>query len=104
MGMDMYVEKIRRDPTDKLVVIEREELCYWRKFWDLHDALGLYGAEDYGDDVPMTKEDVERAIDFATHNEDYFGGFDSVPQLCELLRDYDTYKKDGWDIVYNANW
>ena len=104
MGLDMYVDKIRRNPNNKQEVIERKEVCYWRKFWDLHYELALYGHDDYGNDVPMTKEDVERAIYIATRNEDYFGGFDSVPQLCELLRDYDLYKEEGWDIVYNANW
>ena len=100
----MYIEKIRRNPNDKKDIVERVELCYWRKFWDLHYALGLYGDDDYSIDVPMTKYDVERALKFAIQNEDYFGGFEGVPQLCELLRDYDEYKKFGWDIVYNANW
>lgn len=104
MGMDMYIEKIRRNPNNKQEIVERVEICYWRKFWDLHYELGLYGGDDYGIDVPMTKQDVERAIDFATRNEDYFGGFDTVPTLCELLRDYDMYKADGYEIVYNANW
>ena len=104
MGMDMYIDAIRRNPANKLEVIERTELCYWRKFWDLHYELGLYGKDDYGNDVPMTKEDVVVAIDFATRNEDYFGGFNSVPKLCELLRDFDSYKKQGYEIVYNANW
>ena len=100
----MYIDRIRRNPNDKKDILERKELCYWRKFWGLHNELGLYGPEDYGNDVPMTKADVERAIDFATRNEDYWGDFNSVPQLCEVLRDYDVYKLDGWDIVYNANW
>lgn len=104
MGMDMYVDRIRRNPDNKSEVVERTELCYWRKFWDLHHELGLYGAGDCGNDVRLTKSDVERAIEFATHNEDYFGGFNSVPQLCELLHNFDMYEKDGYELVYNANW
>lgn len=100
----MYIDKIRRNPNNKQEVIEREELCYWRKFWELHYWLELYGNDDYGNDVPMSELDVERAISFATHNEDYFGTFDSVPSLCKLLRDYNDIKRDGWEIVYNANW
>ena len=100
----MYIEKIRRNPNDKKDIVERVELCYWRKFWDLHHALGLYGEDDNGIDVPMTKDDVERALNFAIHNEDYFGGFETVPRLCELLSEYDELKRYGWDIVYNANW
>lgn len=104
MGMDMYIDKVKRNPNNKQEVIERAELCYWRKFWGLHCELGLYSEDDYGIDVPMTKSDIEKAIEFACHNEDYFCGFSTVPSLCELLRDYDEYKENGWDIVYNANW
>ena len=100
----MYIDKIRRNPNNKHEVIEREELCYWRKFWDLHYELGLYDDGDYGNDVPMTKEDIRRALRFICENEDYFGGFGTVPTLCELLRDYDQYKQEGWEIVYNADW
>ena len=100
----MYIEKIRRNPDNKQEILERVELCYWRKFWDLHYELGLYGEDDCGNDVPMTKDDIERALNFATHNRDYFYTFNTVPQLCELLDEYDDYKKDGWEIVYNANW
>lgn len=104
MGLDMWIDKIRRNPNNKREVIERNELCYWRKFSDLHYELAFYDEDGLVHDVPMTKGDVERALNFAIHNEDYFGGFQSVPDLCELLRDYDEYKKDGWDIVYNASW
>lgn len=100
----MYVERIRRNPSNKQEILERKELIYWRKFLDLHDALALYGEDDYDIDVPMTKDDVERALDFAARHEDYWLSFDTVPQLCELLRDYDNYKESGWEIVYNANW
>lgn len=104
MGMDMFIDKIRRNPSNKQEILEREEICYWRKFWSLHAALGLYDGSDYANDVVITKDDIERAIVFATHNRDYWGGFDSVPQLCELLDNYDVIKAEGWDIVYNANW
>ena len=100
----MYIDIIWRNPSNKEEILERKEMCYWRKFWDLHYELGLYGPDDYGNDVPMTKEDVEKALQFASHNRDYFGEFNTVPKLCELLYDYDTYKLLGWEIVYNANW
>ena len=97
----MYIDRVRKKPNGEE---EREELCYWRKFWLLHGELGLYGADDYGNDVPMTKQDVRRALHFIIEQEDYFGGFNTVPELAIVLRDYDEYKEDGWDIVYNANW
>lgn len=105
MGMDMYIDKIKRDPNDKKNILERQELCYWRKFWDLHYALPFdYGSEEYGQDVPLTKNDVEQILQFVTHNRDYFDGFQTVESVCELLDDYDQIKKDGWQVVYNANW
>lgn len=104
MGMDMYIEKIRRNPNNKQEVLERTELCYWRKFWGLHYELGLYSGNDYNIDVPMTKEDVEHCLYFVTRNRDYFGTFHTVERVCELLDQYDLLKQEGYEIVYNANW
>ena len=28
MGMDMYIDRVRRDPTDKQIILEREHFCY----------------------------------------------------------------------------
>lgn len=105
MGMDMYLDIIKRDPNNKLNILERKEMCYWRKFWDLHyDMPFKYGEEEYGKDVKITKDDVERVLQFVTHNRDYFGGFKTVEDVCELLDNYEELKEAGWDIVYNANW
>ena len=105
MGMDMYIDRVKRNPNNKLEVIKREEICYWRKFWDLHCVLPFkYGDEEYGKDVPLTKDDVELILKFVAHNRDYFDSFKSVESVCELLDQYDSFKADGWDIVYNANW
>lgn len=104
MGMDMYIDKIKRCPTDKSVILERAELVYWRKFWDLHNYLGLYEHDDYGIDVRMTKEDVEKCLDFCCHNRDFFGTFGTVADVCELLNEFDDIEKAGWEVVYNANW
>lgn len=35
-------------------------------------------------------------INIATHNEDYFGGFETVPHLCEILRDFEGTEEDGY--------
>lgn len=105
MGMDMYIDRIKRDPTNKQEIIQRIEMCYWRKNWDLHYALPFkYGQEEYGKDVPLTKDDIEQILQFVVHNRDYFGGFQTVESVCEVLDQYDQLKDDGWDIVYNANW
>lgn len=106
MGLDMYIDKCRK-PTIKDGVRdyeEREEVCYWRKFWDLLYEIG-YSDEDYGQDIRLSKEDVEKILNFVTHNKDYFGGFNSVQQVCELLDEYDYLtEEEGWVINFNANW
>lgn len=105
MGMDMFIDRVKHNPNNKLEVIKREEICYWRKFWDLHYAMPFkYGDEEYCKDVPLTKDDVKLVLEFVTHNRDYFDSFKSVESVCELLDQYDSFKADGWDIVYNANW
>lgn len=103
MGLDAYIDRIKRDPNDKLKVIERKEAVYWRKFWDLQYELG-YSDSEYGKDRKLTKDDVEKILDFVTHNRDYFDGFSTVEDVCEVLDKYDEWREDGWDIVYNANW
>lgn len=105
MGMDMYIDVIKRDPNDKQNILERKELCYWRKFYALHSAILCGYTEDYsGKDIVLTKDDVEEILQFVTHNRDYFDGFTTVADVCELLDTYEELKQDGWQIVYNADW
>ena len=103
MGLDMYIDRIKRDSNDKLKVLERDEVCYWRKNWNLLDELG-YGDSEYGKDRKLTKEDIEEILTFVAHNRDYFDGFSTVESVCEVLDKYDEWKEEGWDIVFNANW
>lgn len=108
MGLDMYIDKCRK-PTlvdGKRIYEEREEVCYWRKFWGLlGEGLPFaYGDEEYGKDIRLSKEDVEQILNYVAHNRDYFDGFRSVEQVCELLDQYDELKEDGWVINFNANW
>lgn len=103
MGLDMYIDRIKRDPADKLKVIERDEVCYWRKNWNLLNKL-KYDDDEYGKDRKLTKQDVEEILNFVAHNRDYFDGFSTVESVCEVLDKYDEWKEDGYDIVFNANW
>ena len=103
MGLDMYIDRIKRDPNDKLKVIERKEVCYWRKNWDLLLKLN-YNDDEYGKDRKLTKDDIEEILTFVTHHTDYFGGFSTVESVCECLYSYDFWKDEGWDVVFNANW
>ena len=108
MGLDMYIDKCRnpRIVDGKRKYEEREEVCYWRKFWDLlRDGLPFeYRDDECGQDVCLSKADVEHILNYVTHNKDFFNSFDSVPQVCELLDQYDNLKKDGWIVCFNVNW
>lgn len=99
----MYIDRIKRDPNDKLKAIERTEVCYWRKNWNLLDELE-YCDTEYDKDRNLTKEDVAEILEFVSHNRDYFGGFSTVESVCEVLDKYDEWKEEGYDIVFNANW
>ena len=108
MGLDMYIDKCRK-PTivdGKRTYEEREEVCYWRKFYGLlREGLPFaYGDEESGEDIRLSKADVEQILNYVAHNKDYFDGFSSVEQVCELLDQYDDLKEDGWVINFNANW
>lgn len=109
MGLDIYIDKCRKpklveqDGKKYRDYEEREEVCYWRKFWEILHIMN-YGDDEYGQDVRMTKEDVERILQLVTHHRDYFDSFNSVPQVCELLDTFDEIEDDGWIVNFNANW
>lgn len=109
MGLDVFIDKCRKpkireeDGKKYRDYEEREEVCYWRKFWGLLEVM-RYGDDEYGQDVRMTKDDAEKLLEYIIHHRDYFGGFDGVPQLCELIDDWDYLKEEGFIINFNANW
>lgn len=109
MGLDMYIDKCRKPKIvdGRCDYEEREEVCYWRKFWGLlQEGLPFkYRNDECGEDVRLSKADVEHILNYITHNKDYFDSFDSVPQVCTLLDDYDYLtKEEGYVICFNANW
>ena len=95
MGLDMYIDKCRKPKivNGKREYEEREEVCYWRKFWDLlREGLPFtYGDEEYGEDIRLSKADVEQILNYVTHNKDYF---------YVLERDPDTQKKCNLLILH----
>ena len=103
MGLDIYIDKCRKPNVvdGKRIYEERVEMCYWRKFWGLLEVMNY---TDDDDDVRMTKEDVEKMLDYATHNRDYWDGFEHVGQLCELLDQWDDLHEDGWTVYFYASW
>lgn len=80
------------------------EVYYARKFWDLYTpvarALNLENGE-YSQ--PLTEEDVEFILNIASHNKDNFGGFNTVPQLCEILDRYEEIKENGMVLLFEGD-
>lgn len=109
MGLDMYIDKCRKPCIidGKREYEEREEVCHWEGFLTLlREGLPFkYGNEKYGQDIQLSKDNVEQILNYVTHNRDYFGGFSSVEQVCKLLDEYDYLtKKEDYVICFNANW
>ena len=109
MGLDMYIDKCRkpRIVDGKREYEEREEVCYWRKFWGLlREGLPFeYGNDECEQDIHLSKADVEHILNYVTHNKDYFDGFSGVEQVCKLLDEYDYLTEGvGYVICFNASW
>ena len=108
MGLDMYIEKCRKPNIvdGKHKYEERVEMCYWRGGYDLlqYGLPFTYGNEECGEDIRLSKKDVEKILDYVTRHRDHFDSFDSVPQVCELLDQYDDLKDNGWVVCFNASW
>lgn len=105
MGLDIFIDKCRKPKVVDGMrdYEEREEVCYWRKFYGLLDLM-QYGEDEYGQDIRLGKKDVEKILDYVSHNKDYFDSFDTVPSVCELLDEWDELKENGWLVCFNANW
>lgn len=107
MGLDMYIDARRNIGTPQE---EREEVMYWRKFWDLQNYIveitdaKVESAEGKVCDTKLTKEDLENIIHFCCYNRDYFDGFTSVPKLCNLWQKWEWYAAEGWTFWYNGDW
>ena len=127
MGMDAYLLRVRnkKQPEqenfwneyvsmrDKAFYNKEDdfdkpaELWYARKFYDLQSYMSdvvLDEPYECGEYVEITKEMLEKMINFATHHKDYFDGFNGVSDLCQALYDYDEAQKNGWIYVYECDW
>lgn len=103
MGMEMYLElrKNHKTPNE-----ERQELCYWRKEWDLLEiACPHYVSEEMcGEDYKVDKETLIKMLQYLTLNLDYFGTFNTVKDMCQAVYNYEENIEDGWEYVINSNW
>ena len=81
------------------------EVYYARKFWDLYSPMSRRLKLENGEwSGPLTKDDIEEMIYIATHNKDYFGTFDTVTDLCEILHNYDAATDAGMVFLFSGNY
>ena len=115
MGMDMYLftahsKKELEDPN----FWSKEEhddpfssagkVYYSRKFWDLYNNLSFTSHYECGTWMSLTKDQVEEMLDFSCHNRDYFDGFNTVIQLCEILAHWKEIEENGLKIFFECDW
>lgn len=110
MGMDAYVFKAKTkkvfDDKDWYGREDVKEVWYARKYWDLVYNLSFLKDldTDCGEFIQLTKENVEEMIKVATHNSDYWDGFDTVPALCKILHDFDEEEEAGWHYYFEFDY
>ena len=81
------------------------EVYYARKFWDLYSPMARRLDVGNGDfSAPLTKDDIEEMINIAVHNRDYWDSFRSVPQLCEILDNYDEATEHGMIFLFEGDY
>lgn len=73
------------------------EVYYARKFWSLIEQASFLNVNgDCGEFIELSRENIEELINIATHNADYFDGFETVPKLCEILRNFNEDEENGY--------
>jgi len=101
MGLDVSIYRARTKKVfralnwyDSKAV---QEVYYARKFWTLIEQASFIDVNrDCGDFIRLSHENVEELLQIAAHNADYFDGFQSVPSLCEILRNFDDDEENGY--------
>ena len=89
MGMDCYIweapnHKVFKDKNWYSSGAVKERM-YWRKNWDMVENWSFI-PKDYesGEFIELGTKELEQMIKAACTYRDYFGTYDTVPQLCEL--------------------
>lgn len=127
MGMDAYLYRVKNKKQPEQLnffneciqlrdksYYEKEdnydkpaELWYARKFYDLQKYIETdLCKEPYqcGEYIEVTKDMLEKMLDYAARHKDYFNGFNGVSDLCQALYDYDEAHENGWIYVYECDW
>lgn len=79
-------------------------LWYNRKNWNLHTMLAVRYNLENGEWLELNEKILEDILTFITHNPDYFDGFDSVPDICKILYNYDKIRENGFSIFYEGDY
>lgn len=71
---------------------------YARKFWDMVDAVPVLkeNIKIDGDYFKIKKSDIKQMIEYYAFHRDYFDGFGTLIDLCELYQRYDELAAGGW--------
>ena len=112
MGMDAYIFRAKtKKAFDESDWYKDEnsgvtETWYARKYWDLIENLSFIKDidEDCGEFIQLTKDNIEEIIQVATHHPDYWGKFDTVPTLCEILYNFDEDEENGWHYYFEFDY
>ena len=126
MGLDMYLYKVPKKyykdqftetftDTCKWQELEKYEIGYWRKYWDLHryfcklcmekkQTVNTNVYEDF-QEFEITAEDLDNLKELFKENDldPYFGDFDYKKYL-KVIKKAKKAIKDGYHIFYDASW
>lgn len=98
-------DDIKSKYDDTFCLLDRPcEVWYARKFWDMMHKMSFLTNYECGVVIRLTKNNLREMIDFYCYNCDYFGGFYSLPRLCELYQAYDSLEENGMNLYFEADW
>lgn len=98
-----WVETVDEEGYEVIDYSHPSEVYYARKFWDLYEPMSRRLEIGNGEFAQLEREDVEYALDIACHTRDYFDGFKSVPQLCEILDNWDRVEASGLRFFFEGD-
>ncbi len=74
--------------------------------WYNRKNLGLQNemATDNGEILQIDDNTLEKILQYLTHNPDYFDSFNSVPDLCKIIYNYQLIRNNGFALFYMGDW
>lgn len=107
MGMDLSIYRTKQKYNKEehwTEPWEHEEIYYARKFWALYDVMHRRKNADNCDYVLLDKDDAIELAATAVSTPDYWGSFDTVPKLLDLVYHWDQYADEGWLFYFCCDW